>query len=235
MPVNCMVICTVPRHCTLTIWNIDTCCFEPSWGIIFLNILWHLIETKAHTSNSHLPSSSHQIVQPYLYVHSSSVFKNVDTKWNAAASPAGVLSGSSGRQKLTQLCISAMLKLPVSFSVLYGLKPTWNNISSHMEEPKSLAKEEQTLKHEIASHWWLLPSCSLCPVNHCGQLTKLDRKLSSATTLMQWLATKRWSVPSFFSQALCKNWLTPPRERQVQTYDLVHFPPAVVKMVSPLV
>ena len=58
----------------------------------------------------------------YLYVHSSIVFKNVETKWNVALSPAGVLSGNSGKQNDIQECTSAMLKLPVNFSELYCLK-----------------------------------------------------------------------------------------------------------------
>ena len=57
----------------------------------------------------------------YLYWHSSMVPRNVDMKLNVTTSPAGVLSGNSGRQNVTQEWTSARLKLPVNLSVLNGL------------------------------------------------------------------------------------------------------------------
>jgi len=69
----------------------------------------------------------HNIIS-HRYVHSSIVSRNVDMKWKVALSPGGVLSGNSGKQNDTQECISAILKLPVSFRILYGLKNTKKNI-----------------------------------------------------------------------------------------------------------
>ena len=57
----------------------------------------------------------------YRYVHSKTVLRNVDTKLKVTTSPAGVLSGTSGRHDTTQECISATLNDPSSRSLLSGL------------------------------------------------------------------------------------------------------------------
>jgi len=57
----------------------------------------------------------------YRYVHSSMVPRNVETKLKVTTSPAGVLSGTSGRDDETHECISATLNEPSSCSLLSGL------------------------------------------------------------------------------------------------------------------
>ena len=47
---------------------------------------------------------------------------SVDMKIKVASSNAGGFSGTSGRQKLIHVCISAMEKGPDKRSVLHGLK-----------------------------------------------------------------------------------------------------------------
>jgi len=49
------------------------------------------------------------------------VLRNVETKLKVTPSPAGVLSGTSGKHDATQECISAMLNDPDSRSLLSGL------------------------------------------------------------------------------------------------------------------
>lgn len=50
------------------------------------------------------------------------VSKKVDMNMKVASSVAGGFSGTSGKQKLIQVCISAMEKGPESRRVLHGLK-----------------------------------------------------------------------------------------------------------------
>ena len=73
--------------------------------------------TLAHTHTTHT----------HRYVQSKTVLRNVEAKLKETTSPAGVLSGTSGRHKATQECISAILNEPVSCSLLSGLH---SNIST---------------------------------------------------------------------------------------------------------
>ena len=66
--------------------------------------------------------SERKTASPFLYLHSSRVPRKVDMKLNVTLSPAGVRSGNSGREKVTQEWTSARLKLPVSVRVLNGLQ-----------------------------------------------------------------------------------------------------------------
>lgn len=50
------------------------------------------------------------------------VSKKVDMKIKVASSVAGGFSGTSGKQKLIHVCISAIEKGPDKRSVLHGLK-----------------------------------------------------------------------------------------------------------------
>ena len=54
-------------------------------------------------------------------MHSKTVLRNVEMKLKVTTSPAGVLSGTSGKHDATQECISAVLNDPNSRSLLSGL------------------------------------------------------------------------------------------------------------------
>ena len=58
----------------------------------------------------------------YEYSTCNSVSKNVEMNEKTATSPEGGFSGTSGRQKPTQLCISASENWPFSLSTFEGLK-----------------------------------------------------------------------------------------------------------------